>query len=191
VSRATLIDRIVIAGDQGPEEDTLKQWLARCPSVQSVFFGSHEKKDLLSLFLNTARAYAAKHIVRVTSDCPLIDPAIIDMVIAQYRTIPGCDYCSNIWPVRTYPDGMDVEVFSLDTLAKAAQASVLPIDREHVTPWMQISTDVKKACVTNETDLSALRLTVDTPEDLAVIRRIYEHLDEPFGLKEILEVIGK
>ncbi len=179
--RAKLIDQIVVGLDL--DDAALCYW---CDKHNIAWFhGTHTKKDLLTLFYQTAEACTASTIVRITSDCPLIDPGIVDTVVSLHQQT-GLDYTSNIWPKRTFPDGLDVEVFSFDLLRKAHENAHLLEDREHVSPWMHSDKKTRYASLTHIEDLSHLRWTVDTPEDLDFVRRVYRDLKEPFGMKEIL-----
>jgi spore coat polysaccharide biosynthesis protein SpsF (cytidylyltransferase family) len=184
VQCVSLIDRIVIALD-ADEPDLLNTCLA---FGYATCVGHHRSKDVLSLIYDTARVYKANHIVRITSDCPVIDPAIITQVIQRYqKTFP--DYCSNIFPNRTFFDGCDVEVFPLRILGEAAAKTISPRDREHVTPWIHHAPRLTIDAITQREDQSQIRLTVDTPEDMPVIRYLYQQCQEPFGTAEIMEAL--
>lgn len=144
--------------------------------------------DVLSRYADAARLNDADVVVRITSDCPLIDPALVDRLIAAYLE-GGCDYVSNMLP-PTWPYGMAVEVFSATALreahAEAAQAS----EREHVTPFIYWHPErYRLRNVESPTDLSAQRWTVDTAEDYELVRRLFEtlHPTQPhFGLADVL-----
>lgn len=135
---------------------------------------AHDEHDVLARYLYAARHCKADVIVRITADCPLLDPEISAAVLRRYRdmaAICGVRYCSNTIPTRTYPDGLDTEVFSREALERAAAEATDPADREHVTPWMRRRLMV--VGLEQGVDLSALRWTVDTAEDLERVRRIY------------------
>ena len=129
--------------------------------------------DVLDRYYQAAQQYEADIVVRITSDCPMIDYLVLDRVIATHlSTAPLPDYTSNI-QTRTYPRGLDAEVFSMMALKTAWQADSSPW-REHVTPYIYRTPDrFHLASVSNPTDYSAHRWTLDTKEDYELIRRIY------------------
>jgi len=131
--------------------------------------------DVLSRYADAARLHGADTVVRVTSDCPLIDPALIDRVINAYEE--GCgDYVSNMLP-PTWPYGMAVEVFSEAVLAQAHEEATQAAEREHVTPFLYWRPERYRLCnVASPVDLSQHRWTVDTPEDYALVSRLFDHL---------------
>ena len=113
-------------------------------------------------------------VVRLTGDCPLVDPVLVDEHIDRFLTQqPAIDYISNA-VTRTYPDGLDVEVMSRHVLDLADSQAVDPFDREHVTPWIQRR--LRTASVVQDVDLSALRWVLDTPADYRSLAAIYEKL---------------
>ena len=183
--RAKMIDHIVVGLDL--DDLALTHW---CDKHKVEWFhGTHKKKDLLTLFYSCAKTYNASTIVRITSDCPLIDPSIIDVACSLHKQA-GAYYTSNIFPERTFPDGLDVEVFSFSLLSQAHAEALTPYDREHVTPWIQ---EYCKSAggigeITYPLNSAHLRWTVDYPEDLDFVRRVYRELKEPFGMKEILSL---
>ena len=151
------------------------------------FRGSED--DVLERVLQAARFAHGDVIVETTGDCPLIDPEVINQVITAYNS-SGVDYCSNILQ-RTYPRGMDVQVFSVDTLAKVAELTDDPTDHEHVSLYIYEHPELFRLLnVRNSlpTESSRFRLTVDTAEDFELTRRIYERLypaNPKFGLNDI------
>lgn len=136
-----------------------------------VFRGS--ENDVLDRFYNAALYYKADAVIRITGDCPLIDPTLIDTIIAEYET-SGVDYVTNTLP-PTYPDGLDVEIFSFHALKLAAQTATQPNEREHVTPFIRTSNIFRHRNVANTVDLSHLRWTVDELVDFAVIEQVFHH----------------
>ncbi len=127
--------------------------------------------DVLARYLMAARELEAAHIVRITSDCPFIDPAVVDQLVDVYRH-GRVDYANNIEP-RTYPHGLDCEVFSRALLEAAAASAVTQREREHVTPWMREQVGVSRAYLTqNGQDLSGMRWTLDYPADLDFFRAV-------------------
>ncbi|MFA5114009.1 MAG: glycosyltransferase family protein [Candidatus Margulisiibacteriota bacterium] len=149
------------------------------------------ENDVLDRFYQAVLLFGADHIVRITSDCPLMDPAVIDLVISRHLQAKA-DYTANVLR-ETYPDGEDVEVFSLETLKKAWLNARLTSEREHVTPYIRNHPELfKLAGVENEVDLSAKRWTLDNPEDLAFVREIYRQLykqDPLFGMAAVLDLL--
>lgn len=136
--------------------------------------------DVLDRFYQTAKPEEPDYVVRITSDCPLIDPMIIDKVIENCIT-SDCDYVSNVLE-STYPDGMDVEVFKFSALEKAWKEAGLQSDREHVTPYIwKNSTQkgghfFKSMNVANDVDWSKERITVDTADDFLVVKDLIEQV---------------
>lgn len=154
-----------------------------------VFRG--EEADVLDRFYRAARAYDATTVVRITADCPLIDPEVVDRVIAAYLT-GECDYVSNTL-VCTYPDGLDAEVFSFAALEIAWCEARRASDREHVTPFLRSSGRFRLRNVQSELGRSTrhLRWTVDEPRDLEFVRAIYRRLQskKTFGWREVLGLL--
>lgn len=182
---AVVIATTVNAADE-PVEKLGKRLAVPC------FRGS--ENDVLSRYYFAAREHAADSVVRVTSDCPLIDPAVIDQVIALYQdNYPRYAYASNIG-TRTYPRGMDTEVFSFAALAAAQAEATLAGDREHVTPF--IRRDGERFPAVNLSygrDASGYRWTVDTAEDFLLIKTILTtvYADKPsFTLEDCLDLLA-
>ena len=152
--------------------------------------------DLLDRHLQSARAFDADAVVKIPSDCPLIDPAVIDRVLGAFLDDPGrFDYVGNLHPA-TYPDGNDVEVLSRDALELSAREADRPFQREHTTPFLWDQPHrFRIGNVGWETgrDLSMThRFTLDYPEDLAFVSAVYEALWRPgllFGLDKILALL--
>jgi len=140
-----------------------------------VFRGSLD--DVLERFRTTLRAYPeAKAVVRLTADCPLADPDLIDRVIDHHHAA-GADYTSNTLGTRTYPHGLDTEVIKPAALMAAAERASDPYEREHVTPYIYRRPEAfRLAGVARHESLAMLRWTVDLPEDLAFVRDVYAKL---------------
>jgi spore coat polysaccharide biosynthesis protein SpsF len=186
VARATLIDAVVVATTTAPGDDPIEE-LATARGWPLVR-GSEE--DLLARYLMAARAHAADRIVRITSDCPLIDAGLIDAVVAALEA-SAADYASNTLPPRTYPRGLDVEVFSMAALERADREDGDPSSREHATPYIYRNPDrFRLRAVPGERDLSAHRWTLDTADDYELIRRIYDALGvDTFGWLDALALV--
>ncbi len=149
------------------------------------------EQDVLDRYYRAAQAHGADTIVRVTSDCPLVDPGVVDDVIQAYHAQrPDVDYVSNTIEPRTFPRGLDVEVFSYQALHTAWEEDKDPATREHVTPYIyQNPGTFQVACHTHITNQSHHRWTVDEPEDLAFVRGVYERVDEDAPWESILETV--
>ena len=135
-----------------------------------------DEEDVLARFAGAAAASEADVVVRVTADCPLVDPEILDRCVTRLLDDPDLDYVSNTL-VRTYPRGLDVEVFTRDVLERVHREASVPDDREHVTlfVWRQPER-FRLGGVADHHDHSALRWTVDTLADLDVVRAVYDDL---------------
>jgi spore coat polysaccharide biosynthesis protein SpsF (cytidylyltransferase family) len=137
--------------------------------------------DVLARTAKAARETDADLVMRVTSDCPFIDPGICgrvrDLFLAAYEA-HGVDYACNNMPAK-FPHGLDCEVFSAERLFDAEWLARSVREREHVTAWMRTREDVKKACLAGPGGgLERLRWTLDRPEDLAFLRAVYDELGE-------------
>lgn len=169
VRRARRLDQIVVVTSTHPSDDALAQLLEA--NGIAIFRGSLE--DVLDRFGGAAEVYDPSVIVRLTGDCPLIDPQLIDQVVAQLHD-SGADYASNVDP-PTYPDGMDVEAFTRATLLQADHRATSRAQREHVTVFMRdAGTAIRRVATTGLFDASHIRLTVDYTDDLQVVRRIVQ-----------------
>lgn len=168
--QARTLDEVVIATTVQPADDIIVNLCAR--RDWPYFRGSED--DVLDRYYQAALRYQADVVVRITSDCPLIEPEIIDRTVSEFlERQPGVDYASNIFPRRTFPKGLDVEVMRRDVLERAWREDDNPAWREHVTQYIQHNPAL--FCihsVTQETDISHIRLTVDTLEDLIFVREV-------------------
>ena len=138
-----------------------------------------------------AKNFSLKTIVRITSDCPLIDPEITDKIVSEFKS-NKYDFTSNTIK-RTYPRGLDVEVFSFTALEEAWKNANLPSEREHVTPYIKKSNN-QYLClnVENTNDLSNLRLTVDREEDFKLIRIILSEIStRPILMDDIIKLLKR
>lgn len=187
VARAKSLDGVLVATTDQPADDPIA---AQCGAWGAPVFRGSEH-DVLDRYYQAARLAKADAVVRLTSDCPLIDPAVIDEVVSAFQN-GGYDYVANTAPPEgsTYPDGMDVEVFSFGALERAWREARKPSEREHVTFhfWKNPSL-YRTRRVDLPRNLSKVRLTVDYPEDLEVVRAVLEALrpqDPAFGLDSIV-----
>jgi spore coat polysaccharide biosynthesis protein SpsF len=160
--------------------------------VEGVACTRGSEQDVLSRYAEAARVVNATIVVRITSDCPLIDPALVDNAIAAFRSDEGCDYLSNmIQP--TWPYGMAVEVMSRAVLDEANAEAREAIEREHVTPFIYWRPErYRLKSLIMEPDLSSHRWTVDTPEDLELISKILTALypsNPEFDMNDVLNLL--
>jgi spore coat polysaccharide biosynthesis protein SpsF len=193
IRRARTLTKIIVATSRDASDDPLAQHLTL--RGQLVFRGPLD--DVLGRVTQAVRQHTAggscTHVVRLTADCPLNDPELIDEAV-RLALNSRAAYTSNC-ERRTYPDGLDVEVIAADALFTAAAEATDRYDREHVTPFVRTRPErFPQAHVTQPRDRSALRWTVDTPEDLAFVRRAYEALlprDPAFTSQDVLDWLGE
>jgi spore coat polysaccharide biosynthesis protein SpsF len=181
--QARTLGLVSVATSDEPADDVIEGF-CRAEEVP-CFRGS--RPDVLDRYHGAARHFAADIIVRLTADCPLLDPAIIDKVVETFLA-GEFDYVSNVLE-PTYPDGLDTEVFSREALDRAWREARLGSEREHVTPYINQRPDLfRLGRVKHETDLSGLRWTVDEPQDLELVRRIYRYFGakHQFGMNDIV-----
>jgi len=178
---AKRVDEIIVATTESPQDRPLQDLVGRL-GFRAI---AGSERDVLGRYAEAAEAADADVIVRITGDCPLIDPELVDDVLDAFVGA-GLDYASNSYP-PTFPDGLDVEVFSRVALIEAAQRADAAYDREHVTPYIRRNARTSTV-VTADADYSDLRWTVDDPEDLVVVRGVVEHFSprRDFGWREVL-----
>ena len=149
-----------------------------------------ELDDVLDRFYRAAARFDADVIARVTADCPLVDPDVIDRAVDIFLQ-GDYDFVSNV-ETPTYPDGLDVEVFSFETLEKTWRDARWESEREHVTTHMKVPGRFRTLNVVNDVDLSHLRWTVDGPQDLEFVRAVYERLDDRrFTMADVLALLER
>ena len=184
LSQSSELDEIVVATSKESQDDKLQL------VVEALGFNCTrgDEKDVLSRFYESAKSFDADAIVRITGDCPLVDPKLVDKCIRHYKK-SNVDYFSNVDPV-TYPDGLDVEIISFESIKRANSETKSEFDREHVTPYIRNSIEFSKSSIQHTEDLSNQRWTVDEPEDLIVVTNIFEyfHPNIFFSWKEILDL---
>ena len=182
LSQSSELDEIVIAASEEVQNDKLQS------TVESLGYqctrGS--EKDVLNRFYESAKLVGADVIVRITGDCPLIDSVLVNKCIQGYKET-NVDYFSNINPA-TYPDGLDIEVMSFESIERANNETDSEFDREHVTSYIRNSDSFSKSSMQHAEDLSNQRWSVDEPEDLVVVTNIFEHFspDIFFDWKQVL-----
>ncbi len=188
VGRAHLVDGLVVATTTGPEDEAILQ---ECHRLRiPVHRGSAE--DVLDRYHDAARVFDADPVVRITSDCPLLDPGVLDETVALFRR-ESPDYASNV-TARSYPQGLDVEVIRRSALEAAWHAATKPYERVHVTPFIYRHQDrFRIATLRADADYSGYRWTVDTADDLAFVRAVYARLggDGPFGWRAVLDLLAR
>jgi spore coat polysaccharide biosynthesis protein SpsF len=166
--RAKRLDEIVVAITDSVADDAI---VRECHQLKVGYFRGPEN-DVLDRYQRAARVYAAQVVVRITADCPLIDPQLVDETIGAFQQ-QRADYASNIFP-RTYPRGLDTEVFATAALEQAWHHTHEPYQREHVTPYFYEHPGLfRLASLRGRIDYSHYRWTLDTAEDLVLLRTIY------------------
>lgn len=189
IKNSTLHGQIVIATSTHHEDEKI----VNCCKENGITYYCGKLDDVLDRFYQAASLYQPDHIVRLTGDCPLIDPQIIDQVI-QTHLDGNFDYTTNALK-PTYPDGLDVEIFKLSALKTAWIEATLNSDREHVTPYIYRNNDqFNIGHIYNNIDLSHLRWTVDWQIDFDLIKKIFENLfpyNPRFTFSDILQFIER
>ena len=170
IRRARRIDALTVATSDAPSDDGVA---ALCQGLGlDCYRGSLD--DVLDRFYRAALSHPS-HVMRLTGDCPLTDPALLDALV-ELHLIGGYDYSSNV-EERTYPDGLDAEIFTYPLLERAWREATTPFEREHVTPFMrQAVPAVRRGILKDRMDRSDMRWTVDYPEDYEFACRVFEAL---------------
>lgn len=184
-------NQLIIATTTNPQDDILEAYAKK----ENILFFRGSEENVLDRYYQACCAYPADIIVRITGDCPLIDPAIIDHALDQFLEAKSpLDFLSNTLK-RTYPRGMDVEVFTFEALKAAADEASTAFDREHVTPFLNRQPErFHLANFVHKPDISDYRLTVDTPEDFLLVSKIFEELypkNKKFTLDDILQTFER
>lgn len=174
--RALLVKQVVVATSDEPADDAIERF---CLAQDYIYFRG-SLHDVLDRYYQAARRFEATIVVRVTADCPLIDPVVIDQVVDALfggKPAPQWDFTANRLPPpwkRSYPIGLDVEVCTFDALEKAWKEAKAAHQREHVMPYLYEQEGRFRVLVLDHIpNYGHLRWTVDTPEDLVLIRQIY------------------
>lgn len=187
LARTTEIDRLIVATSTDPSDDPLAELL----EAESVEVRRGSLRDVAARFQQVAHEIKPDTIVRLTADCPLTDPAVVDRVIESHLN-SGADYTSNTIN-RTYPQGLDVECVRYDVFESLMRMPLTETEREHVTMGLYTRPELfRLESVTQPVDHSRLRWTVDLPDDLEFVRTVYAALydnDPKFGQDEILEFL--
>jgi spore coat polysaccharide biosynthesis protein SpsF len=187
--RIRRVDQVVLASTTAPADRDLLELAARLGC--GTYAGSEE--DVLDRFYQAATQHHADVVMRITADCPVLDPKVNEAVLDRFLK-GNVDFVCNVTP-PSYPDGLDTWVFSYAALADAWRHACLKSEREHVTPFIWTRPErFRLANVAHAVDLSHLRWTVDDDRDLKFIRRVYERLEPSegpfFGLESILSLLS-
>jgi len=189
VRASELLENVVIATTTEPADDVIERFSEE--SEITIYRGSTH--DVLDRYYQAACLSPAKIVVRITADDPFKDPEILDRIVRQLLDDTSLDYVSNtIEP--TYPEGLDIEAMTFQTLERAWREAVLPSEREHVTPYIYNHPDIFKLFnMRHHDDLSHLRWTIDYPEDLDFTREVYDRLypGGVFLMQEILDLLHR
>ena len=184
LNRSKLIDQIILATSTERKNELLVN------KVQQLGFAFSQgsELDVLDRYIKAAKQYNADAIVRITGDCPLVDPTLVDECIRKFKE-KKVDYLSNVVP-PTFPDGLDIEIIKYSALKKAAKEATKISHREHVTLYIKESDIFSKFNYLNDEDLSALRWTIDEPEDFDVISKVFKNFKPNihFSWKEVFEL---
>lgn len=186
--RAPDIDAIVVATTTGHGDDVIEQ---ECERLRVRCFRGSED-DVLDRYYQAAKSQSADAVIRITSDCPLVDPRIVGQVQSAFVR-ERADLACNALP-RTFPRGLDTEILTMDALTRAWQQARHPQHREHVTLFCYERPDLFRiASVANHHDYSYHRWTVDTPEDLELVRAIYAHFEyrDDFAWQDALDFLER
>lgn len=184
--RSILMHQIVVATSVSEKDDAV---VSDCDRISVQCFRGSEH-DVLDRFYRCAETCAATVVVRITADCPVIDAKLVDATIQAFLDDP-CDYASNAL-APTYPRGLDVEAFTMAALSRAWRDARKPYEREHVTPFLYEHPELfRLVSVTAATDYSRYRWTLDTVEDLELLRAVYARLGNrnDFGWGEVLRLM--
>lgn len=182
LAKSKQLDQVLVA----TSEDSKNQPLVDHVRGLGVAVMQGSEDDVLDRYYQAAKAHNADIVVRITGDCPLVDPTLVDAAIVAFKQ-GQVDYLSNSNPY-TYPDGLDVEVFSFKAMEQAWKETGKAFDREHVTPYLRESGKFTTRNLLNDQDNSAERWTLDEPADFEVIENVYKHFwpRTDFGWQEVM-----
>ena len=183
------IKNLVIATTEQKEDDVIVEFLQK----RKVKYFRGSKQDVLDRYYQCAKKFGFSEIIRITSDNPLIDYEIVDMVVKHFK-FNNYDYIATDLPLntfhRTYPSGYSVEVFTFSALENAWKNAKLLSEREHVTPYFYKNKEIfRQTSIKNSEDLSRFRCTVDTKYDLELIQKIYSNIKKrPILLSDVIKL---
>ena len=189
IKNSNLIDHLVVATTELKEDDELVNYVKKIKVP--IFRGS--TNDVLDRYYQCAKKFSFSIIIRITSDCPLIDPTIVDEIISNFiNNKNSFDYASNVHPLRTFPHGSDIEIFTFKALEAAWKEAKKSSEREHVTPYLYNNKKFKLFNHTSKNDLSNFRWTIDYLEDLELVRQIISKIKvRPILINNILTLISQ
>jgi spore coat polysaccharide biosynthesis protein SpsF len=190
IRQACRLDRLVMATSTDASDDVL----VRVSEAEGVECARGDLDDVLDRYYQVARKLTPAHVVRLTGDCPLLDPEAVDELIA-FHVEGGFDYSSNALDELTLPNGLDAEVMRFECLERAWREARLPSEREHVTPYLYNHRELfRLGSYRVEQDLSHMRWTVDEPDDLEFVRRVYESLyagNPRFRMRDVVALVQR
>ena len=185
LKRSKKIDDIIIATTKSTEDDKIVKFC----KLYSIKYFRGSKSNVLNRYFETAKKYNIENIIRITSDCPLIDPLIMDKMIDQFRK-KKIDYLSNTYPEpSTYPDGMDIEIFNFNSLYLANKYSIKKTEKEHVTLYMRRSNKFRIYKENLRINKSNYRITVDYLKDFILFKKIIDKFGNKIFFLKMKEII--
>lgn len=184
LARSREVSEIVVATSEDPRNSPMVEHVQRLG--YRCYRGSED--DVLDRYYHAAQEARADAVIRITGDCPLTDPELVDAVVQAFKNAQ-VDYAANTSP-PTYPDGLDVEVFSFKALERAWREAKAPAEREHVTPYLRKGGKFTRTNLSNDDNLSGLRWTVDEAVDFKVIERVFDQFapDRFFSWQQVLQL---
>lgn len=191
------IDAVAVLTSDAPGDAPLRAFCAE----HAIVCVAGSERDVLGRFADGVRALRPDAVVRITADCPLVDPHVVGLLVARYRAAGTLDHCAvatgAMAPapgLRRYPDGLDAEVVRASALLRAADAATDPYEREHVTPhiWRRPG-EFELALLEAPEDWGDERWTVDHPADLELVRAIYDRVPDRarFGVRDVLAILAR
>lgn len=194
VRQAKRLHGVMVATTVAPQDEAIDR---ACQQIGVPCYRGSEQ-DVLDRYYQTAHTAGAEAVVRITADCPLFDGNLLDRMLAHFEAAREAgvpfDYLCNVVK-RTYPRGLDTEIFTMEALARAHREAVKPYEREHVTPYLYQHPEwFKRFDFEGEQNWSHYRWTLDTPEDWELIETIYQQLYQPgkvFATEQVLELLQR
>ncbi len=187
IKKAKLIDKVVIILPNNKKNNVLQKYIKKIGYTS--FRGS--EKNVLDRYYKASKKFKSKNIIRITSDCPFIDVGVLNKMVKIFASL-NYDYMSNIKP-RSFPKGLDIEIFTFQTLKQTWTRAKTKYDKEHVTPYMVRSKKFSHYNFKNNFNYQNLRVTLDTKKDLEILNKIYEKLSKikNFNLSDIIKLYKK
>lgn len=184
ISRSKKLNKVIIATTNNSNDDLLCEYLNK----KKIDFFRGDENNVLKRFYSLAKKYEPKNIIRITSDCPLVDYRMLDEMIDYYE-LKKLDYYSNCWP-PTFPDGVDIEIFTYKSLIETFKSAKSKHDKEHVTTYIKKNIKFKKDNYTSDVDFSHLRWTIDEDVDFILVKKIFSHFKNTifFSWKDVIKL---